>query len=74
MGRLLRLRRPGRTPYRKFGGSDTNLLSLENNQTTHPDKTSGVEQIYNCSQCGHEGNLKMVRYPLRYFLWIQLYK
>merc|ERR1719461_1504604 len=28
-------------------------------QTTSPDKTSEVEQIYNCSQCGHEGNLKM---------------
>jgi len=44
----MRFRR-GTTPYRKFG-SESNLLVTSNDNKS--------EQIYNCSQCGHEGTIK----------------
>ena len=59
MGRLMRFRRG--TPYRKFG-SESSLLV--------PEQPNNKEQVYNCSQCGHEGTIKSVST----YLLSQLYK
>ena len=60
MGRLMRFRRG--TPYRKFG-SESSLLV--------PEQPNNKEQVYNCSQCGHEGTIKSVStYCHNYTNWV----